>query len=306
MIDIWVLLGVMLELSALILLGLVLTKLHLLDEKGSAVLSTLVVHVFNPALIISSVCEGGLQTQGDTVIEAIICGVFLYALLILIAIVVYMRSKALEEEVSICKMIVIFSNTAFVGYPILRALYGDFAVFVFSLMHLPFNILIFTYGRSLLQKGNHQKMTVKDIFSIGTVSSIVALILYFGNISVPVRVADFFGILGDACVPLSMIVIGVSLAHASWKNVLKSKNINMVVFLRLIVLPILIAWITLPLPISTFNRELLVISGALPAGSMIVVLAKEYKTNDGLASAGVFLTTLLSVVTIPLMLGILL
>lgn len=306
MIDIWVLLGVMLELSALILLGLVLTKLHLLDEKGSAVLSTLVVHVFNPALIISSVCEGGLQTQGDTVIEAIICGVFLYALLILIAIVVYMRSKALEEEVSICKMIVIFSNTAFVGYPILRALYGDFAVFVFSLMHLPFNILIFTYGRSLLQKGNHQKMTVKDIFSIGTVSSIVALILYFGNISVPVRVADFFGILGDACVPLSMIVIGISLAHASWKNVLKSKNINMVVFLRLIVLPILIAWITLPLPISTFNRELLVISGALPAGSMIVVLAKEYKANDGLASAGVFLTTLLSVVTIPLMLGILL
>ncbi len=306
MIDIWVLLGVMLELSALILLGLVLTKLHLLDEKGSAVLSTLVVHVFNPALIISSVCEGGLQTQGDTVIEAIICGVFLYALLILIAIVVYMRSKALEEEVSICKMIVIFSNTAFVGYPILRALYGDFAVFVFSLMHLPFNILIFTYGRSLLQKGNHQKMTVKDIFSIGTVSSIVALILYFGNISVPVRVADFFGILGDACVPLSMIVIGVSLAHASWKNVLKSKNINMVVFLRLIVLPILIAWITLPLPISMFNRELLVISGALPAGSMIVVLAKEYKANDGLASAGVFLTTLLSVVTIPLMLGILL
>ena len=306
MIDIWVLLGVMLELSALILLGLVLTKLHLLDEKGSAVLSTLVVHVFNPALIISSVCEGGLQTQGDTVIEAIICGVFLYALLILIAIVVYMRSKALKEEVSICKMIVIFSNTAFVGYPILRALYGDFAVFVFSLMHLPFNILIFTYGRSLLQKGNHQKMTVKDIFSIGTVSSIVALILYFGNISVPVRVADFFGILGDACVPLSMVVIGVSLAHASWKNVLKSKNINMVVFLRLIVLPILIAWITLPLPISTFNRELLVISGALPAGSMIVVLAKEYKANDGLASAGVFLTTLLSVVTIPLMLGILL
>lgn len=306
MIDIWVLLGVMLELSALILLGLVLTKLHLLDEKGSAVLSTLVVHVFNPALIISSVCEGGLQTQGDTVIEAIVCGVFLYALLILIAIVVYMRSKALKEEVSICKMIVIFSNTAFVGYPILRALYGDFAVFVFSLMHLPFNILIFTYGRSLLQKGNHQKMTVKDIFSIGTVSSIVALILYFGNISVPVRVADFFGILGDACVPLSMIVIGVSLAHASWKNVLKSKNINMVVFLRLIVLPILIAWITLPLPISTFNRELLVISGALPAGSMIVVLAKEYKANDGLASAGVFLTTLLSVVTIPLMLGILL
>lgn len=306
MIDIWVLLGVMMELSALILLGLVLTKLHLLDEKGSAVLSTLVVHVFNPALIISSVCEGGLQTQGDTVIEAIICGVFLYALLILIAIVVFMRSKALKEEVSICKMIVIFSNTAFVGYPILRALYGDFAVFVFSLMHLPFNILIFTYGRSLLQKGNHQKMTVKDIFSIGTVSSIVALILYFGNISVPVRVADFFGILGDACVPLSMIVIGVSLAHASWKNVLKSKNINMVVFLRLIVLPILIAWITLPLPISTFNRELLVISGALPAGSMIVVLAKEYKANDGLASAGVFLTTLLSVVTIPLMLGILL
>lgn len=306
MIDVVVLLGVMAELSGLILLGLLLTKLHLLDEKGSSVLSTLVVHVFNPALIISSVCAGGLQGEGDVVIEAIICGIILYILLVLIAIVFYLKSRSSKEEISICKMILIFSNTAFVGYPILRALYGDFAVFVFSLMHLPFNILIFTYGRSLLQKGTHQKMTMKDIFSIGTISSIVALIIYFGNIPIPTQVADFFSILGDACVPLSMIVIGVSLAHASWKNVLKCKAINTVVVLRLILLPILIAVITLPLPISSFNRELLVISGALPAGSMIVVLAKEYKANDGLASAGVFLTTLLSVITIPVMLGILL
>lgn len=306
MIDIGILLGVMLELSALILLGFLLTKLNLLDTKGSSVLSTLVVHVFNPALIISSVCSQGLESQDDQVIEAIICGVFLYALLVLIAILVYIKNKGPKEEVSICKMIVIFSNTAFVGYPILRALYGDFAVFVFSLMHLPFNILIFTYGRSLLQKGNHEKMTAKDIFSIGTISSIIALIIYFGNISVPLRIADFFSVLGDACVPLSMIVIGVSLAKASWKDMLKNKRIDFVVLIRLIGLPILIALITAFLPISIFNRQLLIISGALPAGSMIVVLAKEYKADDGLASTGVFLTTLLSVITIPVMLGILL
>ena len=77
------------------------------------------------------------------------------------------------------------SNTAFVGYPILRALYGDFAVFVFSLMHLPFNILIFTYGRALLQQGMHKKITMKDLLSIGTVSSIIALVIYFGNITLP-------------------------------------------------------------------------------------------------------------------------
>ncbi len=306
MIDTGILLGVMLELSALILLGWALTKLHLLDAKGSSVLSTLVVHVFNPALVISSVCSSGLQAQGDTVIEALLCGILLYVLLIAIASLLYVKSKADKEEVSICRMILVFANTAFVGYPILRALYGDFSVFVFSLMHLPFNVLIFTYGRSLLQKGTKQKMTLKDFFSVGTISSIVALIIYFGNLSIPERAADFFSVLGDACVPLSMIVIGVSLANASWKDVLKSRNINLVVVLRLILLPVLIALITLPLPISAFNRELLVISGALPAGSMIVVMAKEVHANDGLASAGVFLTTLLSVVSIPLMLGILL
>lgn len=306
MIDIVVLLGVMAELSALILLGWLLTKLRLLDANGSSVLSTLVVHVFNPALIISSVLNGGLQGESDTVIEAIVCGILLYALFVFIAVLFYARSKAPAEEVSICKMIMIFANTAFVGYPILRALYGDFAVFVFSLMHLPFNVLIFTYGRALLEKGNKKKLSVKDLLSIGTISSIIALILYFGNISLPDPCVDFFSVLGDACVPLSMIVIGVSLSKASWKDIIQCRSINVAVFLRLIVLPVLLALITIPMPISDFNRELLVISGALPAGSMVVVLAKEYKANDRIASAGVFSTTILSVITIPLMLALLL
>lgn len=306
MIDTGILLGVMTELSCLILLGLLLTKIHLLDEKGSSVLSTLVVHVFNPALIISSVLNGRSESNDNTVLEAILCGILLYALLILIAVLVYMRSKASNEETSICKMIMIFSNTAFVGYPILRALYGDFAVFVFSLMHLPFNILIFTYGRALLQQGMHKKITMKELLSIGTVSSIIALVIYFGNITLPDPCVDFFSVLGDACVPLSMIVIGASLAGVSWKEIIRNRSINKVVFLRLIMLPIILAMITLFLPISQFNRELLVISGALPAGSMVVVFAKEYKANDALASAGVFSTTLLSVITIPLMLSLLL
>lgn len=306
MIDVIVLISVMTELSALIVLGWLLTKLHILDSNGSSILSTLVVHVFSPALIISSVLTGGLQGEGDTVIEALICGVFLYALLIIIAIILYAKSKASTEEVSICKMIMIFANTAFVGYPILRALYGDFAVFVFSLMHLPFNILIFTYGRALLEKGNKKKLTLKDVFSVGTISSIIALIIYFGHITLPDSCVDFFSVLGDACVPLSMIVIGVSLSNASWKDIIQCRSINIVVFLRLIILPVFLALLTLPLPISSFNRELLVISGALPAGSMIVVLAKEYHANDRIASAGVFATTLLSVITIPIMLAILL
>ncbi len=306
MIDIVLLLGVMAELSALIVLGWLLTKLHLLDSKGSSILSTLVVHVFNPALIISSVLTGGSQSEGTVVIEALICGVLLYAILIILAILLYAKSTISTEEKSICKMIIIFANTAFVGYPILRALYGDFAVFIFSLMHLPFNILIFTYGRALLEKGSKKRFTIKDFFSIGTISSIIALLFYFGHVHLPEPCVDFFSVLGDACVPLSMIVIGVSLSNASWKEIIQCKSINIVVFLRLIILPVVLALITLVLPISSFNRELLVISGALPAGSMIVVLAKEYKANDGIASAGVFSTTLLSVITIPFMLAILL
>ena len=152
----------------------------------------------------------------------------------------------------------------------------------------------------------HKKITMKDLLSIGTVSSIIALVIYFGNITLPDPCVDFFSVLGDACVPLSMIVIGASLAGVSWKEIIRNRSINKVVFLRLIILPIILAMITLFLPISQFNRELLVISGALPAGSMVVVLAKEYKANDVLASAGVFSTTLLSVITIPLMLSLLL
>ncbi|RGB51692.1 MULTISPECIES: AEC family transporter [Erysipelotrichaceae] len=188
-------------------------------------------------------------------------------------------------------------------------LYGDFAVFVFSLMHMPFNILIFSYGVYLIGKGSvkeNQKISIGNILSMGTISSLLAIIIYMTHVNMPVPVVDFLSMLGNATIPISMIVIGASLAFLPVKEIINEKKLYILIAIKLIVLPIILYLLVWRLPFNDFIKSLIVVSGALPSASMVVILSTEYEGDVKAASAGVFLTTLFSIITMPFMLNMLL
>lgn len=306
MVDIQTLLVTMLELFSFIILGWGVTKIGICDAHGNKVISSLVSNVLSPALILSAVqADGSSSTDKSVVWEALLYGVLLYAIFLVLGWVftVWMA----KEDRAVYKMLLIFSNTAFVGYPILRALFGEFSVFVFSIMHMPFNVLIFSYGVYLLQKDHGAgKFPLRKMVTPGLLSSIIAIILYFSNMKLPMPVVDYLSTLGDSSIPLSMIAVGASVALQPLGDMFKNKNLAIMTAVKLVAFPCLLAAISSFFPCSEFTRQLFILSGTLPAGTMTVILATQYNSNTKVASAGVVLSTLCSIITIPLLCQLLL
>lgn len=296
MIDIFVLIKTMAELFILLMIGYELGKRKKIDESATNQISWLVANVFNPCLIIAAVLSNTSSDNNTIVSQALWMGWLIYILLLVIAEVFFAFKK---EEHSIYKLLCIFANTGFIGYPIIRALYGDFAMFIFSLLHMPFNAIFYLYG--IQQVNKKANFHWKQIINSGLVFSIIALLIYFFQWPVPEVIAYVCTQLGNASIPLSMLVIGLSLSFIPMNTIFKNKKLWFYTGIKLIALPVLFFLFAKIMPCSTFMKQLLVLSGTLPAAAMVSIIANQYDYHKDLASAGVFLTTLGSILTIPLL-----
>jgi len=301
--NIMVLVETMVVLFVIMLIGYVLNKLSILREESNSVLSELIVKVTGPVLVVSSVCGTNEMTDKMQIIKIFFVGILLYAVLIIFSKIIINLFHLNDESGNIYSLMLIFTNTSFIGYPVLRALYGDYAIFTSAILHMPFNVLIYSYGVYMIQKKGDSKreFKIKDVLNIGVIAAIIALLIFLLDIEIPHIIQNILTMVGDITIPLSMILIGSSLALIPIKYVFSNVKIYIVSFIKLIMMPF-IAYFTAKLFTNdSFLIAQLTIATALPAGSMIVMLTTQYKGNVKAASIGVFITTVLSVVTIPFM-----
>lgn len=306
--NIMVLIRTMVVLFTIMLVGYGLNKLGILRKESNSVLSELIVKVTGPVLVVNSVC--GIDTTNDKgqIIQIFFIGILLYALLIAFSQIIIRLLNLNKESGNIYALMLTFTNTSFIGFPILRVLYGDYAIFASSILHMPFNILIYSYGVYMIQKqgDDKRKFNIKDVLNTGVIAAIIALIIFLFGINVPGVVQEVLSMIGEITIPLSMILIGSSLALIPLKYVFSDIKIYLISFIKLIVMPAITYFIARLFTSDSFLIAQLTIATALPAGSMIVMLTTQYKGNVKTASVGVFITTVLSVITIPLMVYLLL
>lgn len=306
--NIMVLIRTMVVLFTIMLVGYGLNKLGILRKESNSVLSELIVKVTGPVLVVNSVC--GIDTTKDKgqIIQIFFIGILLYALLIAFSQIIIRLLNLNKESGNIYALMLTFTNTSFIGFPILRVLYGDYAIFASSILHMPFNILIYSYGVYMIQKqgDDKRKFNIKDVLNTGVIAAIIALIIFLFGINVPGVVQEVLSMIGEITIPLSMILIGSSLALIPLKYVFSDIKIYLISFIKLIVMPAITYFIARLFTSDSFLIAQLTIATALPAGSMIVMLTTQYKGNVKTASVGVFITTVLSVITIPLMVYLLL
>lgn len=306
--NIMVLIRTMVVLFTIMLVGYGLNKLGILRKESNSVLSELIVKVTGPVLVVNSVC--GIDTTNDKgqIIQIFFIGILLYALLIAFSQIIIRLLNLNKESGNIYALMLTFTNTSFIGFPILRVLYGDYAIFASSILHMPFNILIYSYGVYMIQKqgDDKRKFNIKDVLNTGVIAAIIALIIFLFGINVPGVVQEVLSMIGEITIPLSMILIGSSLALIPLKYVFSDIKIYLISFIKLIVMPAITYFIARLFTSDNFLIAQLTIATALPAGSMIVMLTTQYKGNVKTASVGVFITTVLSVITIPLMVYLLL
>ncbi|RZT01244.1 AEC family transporter [Cuneatibacter caecimuris] len=297
----------MLILFIILAVGYIANKTGIIPTASNKTLSGIVLNIANPALVIASVSGDHSKISGRGLAVTLLISICMFAALIAIAFVIPKILRAEREDEKIYNVMIVFSNIGFMGMPLVSALMGAEALLYVAIFTLPFNFLIYTYGVQLMCAGTGKKaerFSVKKVLNIGTISCVAAIILFFADIRLPEVLATACSTVGGLTAPLSMLVIGVSIASMDLKSTLKDKKLWLFSFIKLMALPALGYCI---LRICVNDDYLVQLAGILfctPVGSMVAMLAEQYTGKCELAAKGVAMTTLLSVVTIPVMLAL--
>ena len=282
--------------------GFVGSKIGMITEETSKRLSAIVVNIANPAMILVSGISDE-RMEGRELLSLTVVILAIYAVLLLLAYLLPVLLRVDPKSRGVYQAMTVFSNIGFMGYPIIAALYGSSAVLYGALYSIPFNILIYTFGVSALRKkedgAEKKKLSLKEVLNIGVITSIISLILYLWQIRVPGFLTDTLNYLGNLTAPLSMMVIGASMTSISLRELFTDMRLLLFSLIKLLLIPVLGMLLIRQVVTNEVICGVFMIMLATPAGSMTAMLAQEYDGDYETASRGVTLTTLLSVITMP-------
>lgn len=287
----------------LVMAGYLLTKKNILTAHASREISGLVVNVCNPALMFTSIWNADNSITKEHLIQMAILGFLLYLGLIMLGFVIPHIIRAPKRERSHYNMMSIFGNIGFIGYPVITAVLGASGILYALVFNVFFTLLIYTYGRVLVVKdepGREAKMQLQDAVNIGSVCCVLSILMYLTQFQVPDIIKTTFDYMGRSTTFLSMIVIGVNLAQAPLKEIFGDKRVYWFVLVRQVLVPILIGMVIRPFIHDELMYGVTILVMAMPVGNMPLMMAEEAGVDGKLFSKGIIVSTVLSVITIPL------
>ena len=279
----------MITLFAMMFAGYVSARAGLISPSFRRGLSSLVLSTAFPCCIVSSVLQSG--GAPGSMLVALGVSVAFFALMIALAAVLVRIVPTPKEERNLDQLLLVFTNLAFMGIPIIQALYGVEGVAMLSMFLLVFNFLVFTYGVMLLDGSG----------DIGVVSALIALFFGLTGWRLPDPVESALASIGSINTPMAMMIIGASLAHSDIRAAFTNPRLYRVTFLRLIVMPLVFIGLALVMPINRMLAGLCVIVAAMPIAGNCSMLSDIYTPEDMTASHATIVSTLISGVTLPLL-----
>lgn len=291
----------MLMIFGIVLVGLASAKRNLWAGELDRKLSVFILNVSMPALILASVMGRDLVFEPSELLTLGLVAVVNYVILIGLACLIPQIWHVNRSRQGLARFMLAFGNVSFIGYPVCDAVFGPKAVFCASVLNIPFNLLIFTIGVSFINGGKARSaFSPKLVFSPCVVASLIAVSIALMGISVPEPVGQWFHLLGDLTTPCALLIIGSSLSHIPVRDMLGNRFAYAISLLRLIVLPLVVGVVLRLMGVDRFVANVAVVLSAMPIATNGIMLCLQYGKDERVMTQGLFLSTLFSVVTIPL------
>lgn len=305
--DAMVVVNQMIQLFMVIGLGYFMKKKKILNDEVSSKLNYIVISITTPALIFSSVCTATISDK-STVLYTLVIAIALYIVLPIISYIIVKIMRVPVEQKGLYMFMIIFSNIGFMGYPVMKALFGNNAILYTSIFNILFNIEVYTLGVILINYGKNveTKFNLKNLLSPGIIVSIIALFIYFLEINIPSVIVESCTMVGDMTTPLAMLIIGATLANIKVKELFTEYRLYYFTIIKQIILPVAIFPVIAYFVTDPLLRGITLVNVAMPVANSAVLFANEYGGDVELAAKSVFITTLISVITIPLIVSLLL
>lgn len=293
-----------LSLFIMILVGVYSSKRQIITPAINKGLTDILIQVALPFMILTSFIFTYNETTKSNILKTFVYSPIAYIIVIVISYLLLLPVK--DDKKTILHFANVFTNTGYVGFPILYSIYGPEGVIYGSIFNMFFVIFLWTYG-IILFEGNFQKNEFKkEIYKILLNPSIIAvfigLIIMISGFQLPQALLSSMNSIGSMTGPLSMIIIGVILSNVNPRKYLKDWTIYYGITTKLIIIPALIYLVFLILGDISRVSITVIIMTAMPASTMTSILGESYNKEKEYAAIIVSATTLLSLISIPILL----
>lgn len=290
------------------LVGYVLCKTKKAKVEHAKSLSSILIMVFSPCMIFNSF----LQLEYNKYEALKLCKYFISTLVLqllffLILYAIFSR-KYSDAKYRILSVGGVLGNVGFIGMPLIASIFPDHPIVMcYSAMNvLTMNLIVFTIGVFLITNDRKFISVKSAILNPTTLAIIFSLPFYFLSIKVPAPIETSVGILAKAVTPLCMIILGMRLSAANLKNIFTRPFVYVTCAIKLIAFPLFAFLCVNWLPfLDDILKATIVVLACTPSGAVIESLAEMHECEQELAANVVLLTTMLSVITIPLMANLL-
>ncbi|MGN1060085.1 MAG: AEC family transporter [Clostridia bacterium] len=282
-------------------IGYGMRKKNMVDASAGKTLSALEVYLFLPCLNILNFSKSCTPAALADKLSLLLTALVLLAFLLPFAYFVAKRLAHTPMERDVYTYSLCFSNSGYVGYPVVGAVFGDEALFNMMIFCIPLNLAIYTLGMYILNP--NKKFSWRRLFNPATLSPFLGIALGLLNLSLP-AVATTVLTMGSNCMaPVAMLLTGMVLgAHPAKQMFLNARAYIASVF-RLILIPLTATAVMLLLGLR--NDFLLVAAStlAMPMGLNSVVFPETFGGDSTAGAQATFISNLMGLLTIPLVLA---
>lgn len=303
--QIGILVNKMLMLFLLMLAGYLANKLRVIKTEMNQPLTKLVINITLPCTIIA-VSFSSLELNGKTTLIFIALSVLATVVGFIAGALLAHLMRAPKRDRGIYSFAVTFGNVGFMGYPLSQAIFGDVGLLYAALFNVSFNVLVYSLGAWMISGGKGGKFSLKSIINAPLIATVLSLILMAVKITLPEFLTESVSMLGNVTTPLAMIIIGSSLAAVPIKEVFNEWRVYVMSVVKLIIMPV-VMWLICRIFVTDATAlGVMVLMIAMPCASVMTMLCIEHGLDDRLSAKCTFITTLLSLVTVPIIMYVLL
>lgn len=295
-----------LSLFIMILVGVYGSKRNIITQKINKGLTDILIQIALPFMIVTSF----IFTYDDN-IKFNVLNTFYYSFIAYIIVTVIsslLLFPVRNDKKTILHFANVFTNTGYVGFPILNSLYGAEGVIYGSIFNMFFVIFVWTYGLMLfkgyLRKEELNKEIKKMLLNPSIIAVFIGIMIMIFDIQLPNFLSSSIKGIGNITGPLSMIIIGVILSNVKIGNHLKDWTMYYGIITKLVIIPVIIYLISILLVDRSKAVNTVIIMTAMPASAMTSIFAESFNKEKEYAAILVSITTLLSLITVPILLQI--
>ncbi len=295
-----VLINLMIKIVLMVFLGWVLKKREVITDDLQDGITNLLMTAVLPLNIIGSSCQ---KMTGEALNGTLLTAIFSFGYYIVILAVMYLVSRHLSVNENRKKLIVTmtaFANTGFIGFPLTEELFGVTGLIYAVVYNVAYNMFFYTVGIYLLSEDG--KMRIQDFFKKEvTLTSFLGIFLFLLNIPVPEVIVSTCQTVGSMTVPLSMIVIGCTLADMNVFSVLTNGYGYLVTILRLVILPLIAFGVLKTIGVSGAGAGVCILLTGLPSGTLNVIVAQQHDCEPEFAASVVVQSMIFMIVSLPML-----